>query len=97
MLYKCPIEKQSVAITSATSNTLHGQICQKRKQNACLKLCEQLLSVQFPGLWKITWFISRVLKTCLGRTDYPSSEDEGKGTAGMSKLVRVYMLCVEPV
>lgn len=66
MLRKCPVEEKAGVVTSATLKSLYGYICQKRKQNALG--CEHLLSAQFPGLRKITWFKSKTLKTFLGQT-----------------------------
>lgn len=37
MWYKCPVEEQSVVITPATSNILHGQVCQVRRLRACVQ------------------------------------------------------------
>lgn len=81
---KCPADVVSVPCWGAVSSDYSCNIkptswpgLSSKKAKCLCSVRKELLSFHFPGLWKISCFISRMLKTCFDQADYPDSE-EGK-------------------
>lgn len=92
MLYKCPVEEQSVVITPATPNPLHDQVCQVRKQSACVQYARSCCLFISLGFGKKAHSYQGCSKLVLARLTI-QTQRKGRGCWQEQAGTGIYALC----